>query len=640
MAYEIIKSDGTSLITLPAGSVDDTTTSLTLFGKGFKDWGEGVNTNFVHLMENFASVTPPTNPLNGQIWYNSGASQIAFYDAVQTLWRPLSTNPPGLRFIAHPVSAVPATGFLGFAHAGGEVVGIFSPASIPTGDFDTALTLSQGAANFAADYNQGITVGLNLAQARSNLYGTGGLNLGVINAAAGVNVITITGAGNVNVANNLVVGSAASVANNLSVGGSLSVTGVSNFTGNVALTNNLTVNGQTNVQNLTVSAPGGWYRLPNNAGTSGQFLQTNGVGNFLTWESSPIPESISNGSNISVTTSAAGAANNIIFRAGGASPGTERMRIIGTGGNAGNVNIGTVTSTTDRLNIAGTNGGSNLPRIRIINSTSNGLSLINAEGNNGSLVLEADVNNILPNSELGLNVDNTRVLTARTSGVAIGTNTDPRERLDVDNGTVRISAGPHGWYSLPEAGAAALTGAGLIYNGPNAPMSFGTVAALTEYIHLRDTGGATSITAGAWRNRNFDNPQVINTIPGATFSLLFGRINRINLPQGTYMSIGGSAARQCNGFQTRLIEVDASNDVLQTLILGQSCYSRSGGTSGLRFPDWSMATGRFTLGPGGGFIRFQLRVAANGNTGNNMANFGGGVPPLRGELHIWRLSAS
>lgn len=43
-------------------------TSLRLYGRGAVEWGEGVNEDLVRLVENFASATPPPNPINGQLW--------------------------------------------------------------------------------------------------------------------------------------------------------------------------------------------------------------------------------------------------------------------------------------------------------------------------------------------------------------------------------------------------------------------------------------------------------------------------------------------------------------------------------------------------------------------------------------------
>jgi hypothetical protein len=55
-------------------------TSLDLYGQGALLYGEGVNKDLLHLLENFASPTPPTNPTVGQLWYNTVLDALYVYD--------------------------------------------------------------------------------------------------------------------------------------------------------------------------------------------------------------------------------------------------------------------------------------------------------------------------------------------------------------------------------------------------------------------------------------------------------------------------------------------------------------------------------------------------------------------------------
>ena len=79
MSYDIYKSDGTLLVTIPDGGVD-ITTSLQLLGKNFAGYGGIVAEDFVHLLENFTSGYPPANPIPGQLWFNSITNRLAVYD--------------------------------------------------------------------------------------------------------------------------------------------------------------------------------------------------------------------------------------------------------------------------------------------------------------------------------------------------------------------------------------------------------------------------------------------------------------------------------------------------------------------------------------------------------------------------------
>ena len=70
MAYTIVKSDGTVLTTIADGTINTSSTSLGLPGRNYAGYGQSLDTNFVHVTENFASSTPPAQSLRGQIWYD------------------------------------------------------------------------------------------------------------------------------------------------------------------------------------------------------------------------------------------------------------------------------------------------------------------------------------------------------------------------------------------------------------------------------------------------------------------------------------------------------------------------------------------------------------------------------------------
>ena len=109
MPYQIDRYAGTTLTTVQDGTVDQTT-NLKLVGKNYAGYGEIQNENFVHLLENFAGANEPSRPLSGQLWYDSAANKLKFYDGVK------------------------------FRTTGGAEVGTSQPAGLTTGDFwwDTA----------------------------------------------------------------------------------------------------------------------------------------------------------------------------------------------------------------------------------------------------------------------------------------------------------------------------------------------------------------------------------------------------------------------------------------------------------------------------------------------------------------------
>lgn len=67
--YNISNTDGTKNYIVGENSTN-VDTPVTLVGYGLPNYGDEQNTNFIKLLENFASQTPPTNPVVGQFWYN------------------------------------------------------------------------------------------------------------------------------------------------------------------------------------------------------------------------------------------------------------------------------------------------------------------------------------------------------------------------------------------------------------------------------------------------------------------------------------------------------------------------------------------------------------------------------------------
>lgn len=90
MSYKINKSDGTLLVDLIDGQIDTDTTDLTLVGRNFNGYGEIFNENLIKLLENFKNTAPPPNPLEGQLWFDSGEGRLKVYNGLQ--WKATDTT--------------------------------------------------------------------------------------------------------------------------------------------------------------------------------------------------------------------------------------------------------------------------------------------------------------------------------------------------------------------------------------------------------------------------------------------------------------------------------------------------------------------------------------------------------------------
>ena len=99
MAYTIDRYNRTVLTVVEDGTLDQST-DLKLVGKNYAGYGEIQNENFVYLLENFSGATAPPKAISGQVWFDSSASKLKFYDG--TKWRTtggaevLSSAPSGL----------------------------------------------------------------------------------------------------------------------------------------------------------------------------------------------------------------------------------------------------------------------------------------------------------------------------------------------------------------------------------------------------------------------------------------------------------------------------------------------------------------------------------------------------------------
>ena len=99
MAYAIDRYNNTLLTSVEDGTVDQTT-DLKFIGKNYAGYGEIQNENFLFLLENFSGANQPARPLSGQVWFDSGASKLKFYDGAK--WRTTggaeigATQPTGL----------------------------------------------------------------------------------------------------------------------------------------------------------------------------------------------------------------------------------------------------------------------------------------------------------------------------------------------------------------------------------------------------------------------------------------------------------------------------------------------------------------------------------------------------------------
>jgi hypothetical protein len=149
MAYTINLTNGTEIVAggLSDGSVDTSATSLTLIGKNYAGYGEILNENLVHLLENFASpnsgaTSGPRNPLAGQLWWDTTNNILRVYSGAS--WK-ISTGATSAPFSSPPGDLSALGGDLWFDSTNQQLK-IYSGASwVTVGPAATPVTGDTGA---------------------------------------------------------------------------------------------------------------------------------------------------------------------------------------------------------------------------------------------------------------------------------------------------------------------------------------------------------------------------------------------------------------------------------------------------------------------------------------------------------------
>jgi len=79
MAYTINLTDGTVFATISDGTIN-TSSAMILVGKNYAGYGEFLDENFIHLLENGSNTTAPAAPLTGQLWWDKTNNLLKVYN--------------------------------------------------------------------------------------------------------------------------------------------------------------------------------------------------------------------------------------------------------------------------------------------------------------------------------------------------------------------------------------------------------------------------------------------------------------------------------------------------------------------------------------------------------------------------------
>lgn len=107
MPYSLTITNGSALVTVPDNTYDHTTTSINLIGSNYPGYGLLLNENFIKLLENSSNNSAPSNPLQGQLWWDSQNKELKVWNIPSSgapNWKVISNSQTGVTAPATPVN--------------------------------------------------------------------------------------------------------------------------------------------------------------------------------------------------------------------------------------------------------------------------------------------------------------------------------------------------------------------------------------------------------------------------------------------------------------------------------------------------------------------------------------------------------
>jgi hypothetical protein len=83
MSYQVTFTETTNPTKVPLTVADaslNTQTSITFVGKNYSGYAPIIANNMLHMLENFASPTSPSTPIQGQLWYDNSTGVLKVFD--------------------------------------------------------------------------------------------------------------------------------------------------------------------------------------------------------------------------------------------------------------------------------------------------------------------------------------------------------------------------------------------------------------------------------------------------------------------------------------------------------------------------------------------------------------------------------
>lgn len=160
MAYNITKTDGSPLVTIPDNTLNTTASSLTLIGRNAVNFGLAIDQNFVNLLQNFAKNTAPVHPLKGQIWYDTNLNGLRIYNG--TAWKKVTPPFDGTAGTATVIIG-PQNTAVSVTLSQNKIITVTSYTRIQLADLPDYVVIDDSRYSFSPLFPTGIYKGVNLA---------------------------------------------------------------------------------------------------------------------------------------------------------------------------------------------------------------------------------------------------------------------------------------------------------------------------------------------------------------------------------------------------------------------------------------------------------------------------------------------
>lgn len=170
MSYLVRKTNGSVLVEVPDETVNTTSTSVALVGRGAVNYGQAFAENFVKLTENFANATAPSTPIIGQLWYDTTTRLLKVYSGSD--WDLLSAaiTPDGSLAGAVGTNITTTTGerAVTILFSANVVMAVICHHTIAFDALPTTISVADRTYDFKARFPSGLFPGINLASSSSN----------------------------------------------------------------------------------------------------------------------------------------------------------------------------------------------------------------------------------------------------------------------------------------------------------------------------------------------------------------------------------------------------------------------------------------------------------------------------------------